>query len=130
MVHPAYESKTPIMHLVQLGEELAELIEQCAKAQKCLAKLMRFGLDGTNPLLPEGEPAVTNADALRGEMFDVEIRIGKVRELLDAERTCPKCASPIFYGYGLAGGGVGTYTTCTSELCDHFEKQQDDAEDP
>jgi hypothetical protein len=38
---------------------------------------------------------------------------------------CPKCNSHTHSGYGLLGGGIGTYTHCLEETCDYFEKTQD-----
>lgn len=40
-------------------------------------------------------------------------------------KTCPKCGGEVDYGYGLAGGGVGTYRYCVEDGCDYFEKEQD-----
>lgn len=44
------------------------------------------------------------------------------------DEKCPKCGGELYHGYGLAGGGIGAYTTCLNDKCDHFEKTQD-AED-
>jgi hypothetical protein len=38
---------------------------------------------------------------------------------------CPKCGGELHFGYGLAGGGIGTYTSCLEEGCDFFEKTPD-----
>lgn len=35
---------------------------------------------------------------------------------------CPKCGEPTGDGFGLAGGGYGPYTYCTSDACDYFDK--------
>lgn len=47
--------------------------------------------------------------------------------LLDAkaEARCQLCGNKLGSGYGLAGGGMGSYTFCTA--CNFFEKQQDPA---
>ena len=40
--------------------------------------------------------------------------------------TCPKCNNETLeFGYGLAGGGIGSYTYCTTTGCNHFDKTQD-----
>ena len=43
---------------------------------------------------------------------------------------CPKCGEETADGFGLAGGGYGPYTYCTSDACDYFDKVflPDDAE--
>jgi hypothetical protein len=43
---------------------------------------------------------------------------------------CPKCDTATEFGFGLAGGGYGTYVFCPSDACDgYFAKQQcDDGE--
>lgn len=43
---------------------------------------------------------------------------------------CPKCGTATEFGFGLAGGGYGTYIFCPSDACDgYFAKQQcDDGE--
>jgi hypothetical protein len=38
---------------------------------------------------------------------------------------CPKCGGEVANGYGLAGGGIGTYAYCTADGCDYFIKAQD-----
>jgi ssDNA-binding Zn-finger/Zn-ribbon topoisomerase 1 len=44
-----------------------------------------------------------------------------------AVQRCPKCGGPVDYGYGLCGGGIGTYVLCDSESeCDFFFKKQDE----
>jgi len=41
---------------------------------------------------------------------------------------CPKCGKKtVMAGYGLAGGGMGTYWGCDS--CDYFHKEQDKDDD-
>ena len=43
-----------------------------------------------------------------------------------SEERCPKCGNETLgFGYGLAGGGIGSYTYCTTESCDYFDKTQD-----
>lgn len=38
------------------------------------------------------------------------------------EVTCPKCNAPELYaGFGLAGGGYGSYVIC--DACGYFDKQ-------
>ena len=39
---------------------------------------------------------------------------------------CPKCNNETLeMGYGLAGGGIGVYSYCTTDGCDYFDKTQD-----
>jgi hypothetical protein len=38
---------------------------------------------------------------------------------------CPKCGEETVFGYGLMGGGMGSYVFCDTEGCDFFAKQQD-----
>lgn len=40
--------------------------------------------------------------------------------------TCPKCSAELCEGYGLAGGGIGTYFYCRNDACDFFDKTQDE----
>ncbi len=48
----------------------------------------------------------------------------------DAEslpEVCPKCGSETIFGFGMAGGGYGSYVMCDGEKddgCDFFAKQQ------
>jgi hypothetical protein len=35
---------------------------------------------------------------------------------------CPKCGTPVYEGFGLAGGGYGAYAACDAEGCGYFEK--------
>ncbi len=42
---------------------------------------------------------------------------------------CPKCGGELFYGYGLMGGGIGTYEGCDEDGCDYFYKEQDAEDD-
>lgn len=39
---------------------------------------------------------------------------------------CPRCGQHVTTGYGMMGGGIGTYRCC--EGCDFFEKVQDEDE--
>jgi len=40
--------------------------------------------------------------------------------------TCPACGNKtLHHGYGLAGGGMGAYTYCTTDGCGEFDKFQD-----
>ena len=44
---------------------------------------------------------------------------------------CPSCGAHTFSGYGFAGGGgLGTYTFCSSEGCDWSIKVHDDEDVP
>jgi hypothetical protein len=37
---------------------------------------------------------------------------------------CPECHQmSLHFGYGLLGGGIGSYETC--DRCEYFKKQQD-----
>jgi hypothetical protein len=38
---------------------------------------------------------------------------------------CPKCGGETEIGYGLMGGGIGTYVACWADGCDFFAKRQD-----
>jgi hypothetical protein len=39
--------------------------------------------------------------------------------------TCPACGQQtLFGGFGLAGGGYGSYVMCDAPACGHFEKWQ------
>ena len=38
---------------------------------------------------------------------------------------CPKCGGELQFGYGLAGGGCGSYEYCTADGCDYFNKTLD-----
>jgi hypothetical protein len=38
---------------------------------------------------------------------------------------CPKCGGELHHGYGLAGGGIGTYLSCLEDGCDYFDKTED-----
>ncbi len=42
---------------------------------------------------------------------------------------CPDCGSWIEFGYGLAGGGCGSYKYCTNESCHWMWRQFGDDED-
>lgn len=137
MVDPRYEAKDPIGNLVQLQEECAEVIELCAAlitsashTQIAVSKLLRFGPSGTNPkLVPEEQ--VTNAEKLGGELFDLELRMDAVRKILTeiTAPKCPGCGGAAFMGYGLAGGGIGSYTSCL-DGCDYFDKKEDQSVAP
>jgi hypothetical protein len=44
----------------------------------------------------------------------------------ETQDKCPKCGNEtLHYGYGLAGGGIGSYEYCSTDGCDHFHKTQD-----
>lgn len=43
-------------------------------------------------------------------------------------KSCPKCGGELMWGYGLAGGGMGSYWYCMSDNCDFFEKELDEDE--
>lgn len=43
----------------------------------------------------------------------------------DGERRCPKCGGELIFGYGMAGGGCGSYELCERDDCDYFFKTQD-----
>ena len=43
---------------------------------------------------------------------------------------CPRCeVGHLVYGYGLAGGGIGSYQFCCRDECEHFVKQLDEVEE-
>jgi hypothetical protein len=68
---------------------------------------------------------------LRGQML-----LNAAGEALDAARAkrcpdcgedhgtkaCPECGRPLVYGYGLMGGGMGSYASCD---CGYFKKRED-----
>ena len=70
--------------------------------------------DRTDVTEPDGSPVVDKfASVPTGERFPY------------SETPCPKCGNKtVTQGYGLAGGGIGTYWGCDS--CDYFEKQHDE----
>lgn len=49
------------------------------------------------------------------------------RPLIDPHSltSCPKCGSAVEHGYGLAGGGYGSYAWCDAGECDFFLKAQE-----
>lgn len=137
MVDPQFEAKDPIGNLVQLQEECAEVIEVCSaliasasRTQIAVSKMLRFGASSTNPKLPP-EEQVTNAEKLGSELFDLELRIEAVRKIIKilTELKCPACGGEAFMGYGLAGGGVGSYTSCLED-CGYFAKIEDAIVEP
>lgn len=42
------------------------------------------------------------------------------------DAACPKCGNCVLGGYGLLGGGCGSYRLCASDGCGYFEKVQDE----
>jgi hypothetical protein len=45
---------------------------------------------------------------------------------LPSGEECPACGNhTLYHGYGLAGGGMGPYTYCTTDGCGEFDKMQD-----
>lgn len=44
-----------------------------------------------------------------------------------SEGKCPWCGELLLEGYGLAGGGIGHWSSCNS--CDYFYKVQDTSVD-
>lgn len=72
-------------------------------------------LDSADVTEPDGAPVVDKfASVPTGERLPY------------SETPCPKCGNKtVMTGYGLAGGGMGTYWYCETEGCDYFEKQQD-----
>jgi hypothetical protein len=46
------------------------ILEECGEVMQCVGKAMRFGLDGTNPDLPEDERE-TNGEAIVREAEDL-----------------------------------------------------------
>lgn len=41
------------------------------------------------------------------------------------DEICPTCGGELYSGYGLAGGGIGVYTSCLNDDCDYLDKTQD-----
>lgn len=48
-----------------------------------------------------------------------------ISNLLPAGSVCPKCHDRIGDGYGLAGGGFGSYQYCENSACDWFVKDHE-----
>lgn len=44
----------------------------------------------------------------------------------DENAFCPKCGAEALVGYGLAGGGFGSYEYCTAKGCNWFHKIYED----
>jgi hypothetical protein len=44
---------------------------------------------------------------------------------VELPEVCPKCGTETIFGYGLNGGGVGTYVMCGEDGCDFFAKRLD-----
>ncbi len=42
---------------------------------------------------------------------------------------CPLCGAKAIYGYGLMGGGCGSYVICDTDGCEFFQKKQDTPDD-
>lgn len=63
---------------------------------------------------------------------DEKPEVGAVRERLGVRRwrtpatneVCPKCGTETTFGFGLAGGGYGSYVMCQNDACDFFAKRQ------
>ena len=130
MVDPKYESTDPIGNLIQLQEECAEtisecteMIDRCAKTQKAVAKLLRFGIEGTNPKLDPADQ-ITNGSALLAELWDLELKIARVRKFLNAPEKCPGCGAEIVFGYGLGARGSAGYKVCGAS-CGYFDETPD-----
>jgi hypothetical protein len=45
-------------------------------------------------------------------------------EITQQNPPCPKCGAELLYGFGLAGGGFGSYEFCSNDDCEHFKKEQ------
>ena len=72
-------------------------------------------MDPTDITEPDGKPVDLFASTPDEERFPYS--------------ECPKCGNKtVMTGYGLAGGGMGTYWSCETEDCDYFLKEQDKAE--
>lgn len=51
------------------------------------------------------------------------VRVRLVSRMQDLRR-CPRCGSELTTGFGLAGGGYGTYKFCDTTGCRFFVKRQ------
>lgn len=61
-----------------------------------------------------------------GEPVDPFASIPIEKDVPYSESPCPHCGNKtVMTGYGLAGGGIGTYWSCETSGCDYFEKSQD-----
>jgi hypothetical protein len=61
-------------------------------------------------------------------MTTVKPNIEHDDEIDDLAEECPKCGRKTLYsGYGMAGGGLGSYVYCANDDCAFFEKTQDRA---
>ena len=71
------------------------------------------------------------SEAARGAvMFDlatVDPLIATTHEELDKIEHCPSCGEEIVRGYGLAGGGLGSYVFC-ADGCDFMRKAEERAD--
>ena len=52
-----------------------------------------------------------------------KIRCKECGKTAEPEDLCPNCGIHLIFGYGLAGGGMGSYGMCDS--CDYARKAQD-----
>lgn len=39
------------------------------------------------------------------------------------EDGCPRCGRKMYHGYGLMGGGIGSYSVCLDDNCGYFGNQ-------
>ena len=69
-MHPGYESKS-------IKQAVGHLIEECGEVQAALGKTIRWGLESTNPFLPEDQ-RITNRQWVLNEISDLKIAITKV----------------------------------------------------
>ena len=75
-INPAYVPQTA-------EQRLGYLVEECGEVLQAAGKSLRWGLDSSNPELPQ-EKRETNSAWLRRELIDLERAIKYVREILCA----------------------------------------------
>lgn len=60
---------------------IGHLVEECGEVQTCLGKILRFGPESVNPLIPKEEQE-SNIDALMREIVDMENVVNLLKELV------------------------------------------------
>jgi hypothetical protein len=71
---PQYEPKN-------IQQALGYLVEEAGEVQAAVGKTIRWGLDSTNPELPEAERE-TNRDWILRELVDLERAIARARQFI------------------------------------------------
>lgn len=68
-----------------------------------------------------------HGELIHADTIDPAPGVKVVDALPDHDAPCPECGGELFYGYGLAGGGMGGYVSCDG--CDALWKVMEDPED-